>query len=894
MSRNAGDMDGAGSSSQLERANPTSPASPSGATPRKSKRTRIISPPSLSFRDNILDDSASSPDEEFSYIQLTEPQSMEQETEPESSIPRHIRRLTKGKQVERQSSSSSGFINMTSHRQSLPADSDTDESSFWSAGDTSLSSNSSTLPSDTSISVQMDVVRFDWPGSTIYKRPSGRHSDASGREADCHKVHRIRSAPNLSPDRFISRHSVEDDNVLHRSTKSTPRSVRLARHLGFVIGDGLPLPSPAEKFEERLKQAQRQLESIPADDSVEASTSFTQRVIAAGARTESKQTSAHPSTRLGSPSTRPVDFGQHTNGSTDPVELVPHSTTRRDASPNPFHLRHAASSESILHHSASRLSLNPSRSLQLPNSDTLSKSPIPTVSTNRPSLRQLPHEHALLLLSSSSGLPHTLTVGASGAAMSLGMSTPGKRKATSGKPSPSSRYHMQRAPIHVYDAPEILEDYYASPFAWNHPTQDPAATLYPGAGIHSSLGSGSSSSPSSGNRVDGMLACALGASVFFSRVSGSRLLCIERLCTTDPLFGMQSAVEWGTQAGGWDHALAVGRTRGGLSVWDVRTKQHILDLRQSTLVDQAVSLHPNSPSPSQVCAISWNRNLIAAGLNGSSLLWDLRCAPRLSGTGESGPKGEAMKLGAHGVHKVCGVKWREDGEMLATGGDDNVVCIWDVRMPRRPVVSSEESHEQGRSSTTLVGQTPMWKKRMHTGAVKALAWCPWAPNILASGGGKQDGTVCFWNTQTGTLKDTLPLGSQITSIAFSPVCREFVTTHGFRSTSLSTPTSPPNPIPPAPPRFQTYDPQPPSDPDIPPPPLQDTANSIVTHTYPSLARVAHVPNLHGMRISHASLSPDGSRLMTGGTFEALVMWSVWGVVGKEADEGIGSAIGLIR
>ncbi|KAG8690212.1 ubiquitin-protein transferase activating protein [Ceratobasidium sp. 395] len=274
----------------------------------------------------------------------------------------------------------------------------------------------------------------------------------------------------------------------------------------------------------------------------------------------------------------------------------------------------------------------------------------------------------------------------------------------------------------------------------------------------------------------------------------------------------------------------------------------------------------------------------------------MRCAPRVGGA--EGYGGEAFKLGAHGGHKVCGVKWRDDGEMLATGGDDNVVCVWDVRMPRRPVLVSGDSNgrdERRRPSTMPVGQTPMWRKRQHTGAVKALAWCPWAPNILASGGGKQDGTVCFWNIQTGELKETLALGSQITSIAFSPVCREFVTTHGFRSASSSSlGITPSNSTPAAPPRFQTYDPYPPSDIDLPGPALQDTANSIVTHAYPSLARVAHVPNLHGMRISHASLSPDGSRLMTGGTFEALIMWSVWGAVGKEVDEGIGSAVGMIR
>ena len=29
--------------------------------------------------------------------------------------------------------------------------------------------------------------------------------------------------------------------------------------------------------------------------------------------------------------------------------------------------------------------------------------------------------------------------------------------------------------------------------------------------------------------------------------------------------------------------------------------------------------------------------------------------------------------------EVCGLKWRPDGQMLASGGNDNMVNIWDAR-----------------------------------------------------------------------------------------------------------------------------------------------------------------------------------------------------------------------
>ncbi|CAE6468010.1 unnamed protein product [Rhizoctonia solani] len=569
------------------------------------------------------------------------------EQELELSIPSHIRRLVKGKYVQ----SESGFIDMTC---------DTDES-----GDTSGSW-------DTSIHVRMDVVRFDWPSrSTPVASPRAKTFQSRGES---------------TPDRFISRH---DDSVL----KSTPRSIRLARHMEFVAdGNG-------SGFEQRMKKAATKMRSSKQMEN-SGEESFVRRVMQAG---------------------------------------------ERDI-PNPF----------------LQSDLDP----RLPISSTL---------------RQLPHERALLLRSASS------------------LITPPKTQ----RPSPSSRFHMQRAPIHVYDAPEILEDYYSSPFAWSS---------------------------------NDIFACALGSAVFFSKVSGNRLLSIEQLCSSQ---GVKSAVEW------CNNALAVGQTDGSLSLYDTTTKR------------QTSTLLPSTSNSSQICALSWTGNLLAAGLDGAALLWDIRQPSR---SAEHHP---ISKLTTHGPHKVCGVKWRADGEMLATSGDDNAVCVWDMRSLNKPLIGS------------TTGKV-MWKKKGHCSAVKALAWCPWSPTVLASGGGKSDGTVNFWSAQTGTLKHSLSLGSQITSIFFSPVCREIVTTHGFRAPSRS-------PLNPTTESALSS-------------PLEEaeTANSILTHTYPSLNRLTHVPNLHGMRISHASLSPDGSRLMTGGTFEALVMWSVWGSVGKREETSVGNFIGLIR
>jgi len=57
--------------------------------------------------------------------------------------------------------------------------------------------------------------------------------------------------------------------------------------------------------------------------------------------------------------------------------------------------------------------------------------------------------------------------------------------------------------------------------------------------------------------------------------------------------------------------------------------------------------------------------------------------------------------------EVCGMKWRSDGELLASGGNDNVVNIWDGRL-------GDAGRETARGSAK-------WTKRNHTAAVKV---CP--------------------------------------------------------------------------------------------------------------------------------------------------------------------------
>lgn len=86
---------------------------------------------------------------------------------------------------------------------------------------------------------------------------------------------------------------------------------------------------------------------------------------------------------------------------------------------------------------------------------------------------------------------------------------------------------------------------------------------------------------------------------------------------------------------------------------------------------------------------------------------------------------------------MCGLKWSPDNRQLASGGNDNQLCIWELN-----------------------NNTPAMKFAEHTAAVKAIAWSPHQHGLLASGGGTADRCIRFWNTATSSKLNTVDTGSQ--------------------------------------------------------------------------------------------------------------------------------------
>ena len=108
---------------------------------------------------------------------------------------------------------------------------------------------------------------------------------------------------------------------------------------------------------------------------------------------------------------------------------------------------------------------------------------------------------------------------------------------------------------------------------------------------------------------------------------------------------------------------------------------------------------------------------------------------------------------------------------LASGANDNKVCIWDYTM----------THNQNNSQESR----PFHTITEHKAAVKALAWCPWQSNLLATGGGTADGKIHVWNVASSSKIASVNTGAQVSALLWSSAYHELISSHGYPLNQLS-------------------------------------------------------------------------------------------------------------
>jgi len=133
---------------------------------------------------------------------------------------------------------------------------------------------------------------------------------------------------------------------------------------------------------------------------------------------------------------------------------------------------------------------------------------------------------------------------------------------------------------------------------------------------------------------------------------------------------------------------------------------------------------------------------------------------------------KSSSLGAHQLFLPSSPMCRSpDGSILASGGNDNLLCLWDA------------ATMSGGSSSRAV-QQPRHRLAEHQAAVKALAWCPFERNTLATGGGTADRCIKFWNAANGAVLQSVDTGSQVCSLQWSKHDKELLSSHGYSENQL--------------------------------------------------------------------------------------------------------------
>ncbi|CUG91148.1 WD40 repeat-containing protein, putative [Bodo saltans] len=254
---------------------------------------------------------------------------------------------------------------------------------------------------------------------------------------------------------------------------------------------------------------------------------------------------------------------------------------------------------------------------------------------------------------------------------------------------------------------------------------------------------------------------------------------ITQLMSTSHQDNYISAVAWHADG----DLLAIGLNDAEVQVWSASTKSIV----------QRINAHSG-----RVGSLSWNGHILAAGSRDTTI--------SLTDTRE---KRTFATLSGH-TQEVCGLRWSPNGQQLASGGNDNLLNIWDY----------------SRYSMECVLLSSL---RQHTAAVKALAWNPAQPNLLASGGGTTDRTIRFWDTTTGQCLHHIDTKSQVCGIIWGRSGTELVSSHGVAD------------------------------------------NQLTIWKYPTLRKVVDLTG-HTLRVLHLAMSPDGEVVVSASGDETIRFW----------------------
>lgn len=367
------------------------------------------------------------------------------------------------------------------------------------------------------------------------------------------------------------------------------------------------------------------------------------------------------------------------------------------------------------------------------------------------------------------------------------------------RPSSATENLMkEKQSILTLDGPRIPTDPYGSPISWS-------------------------------NR--NLIAVACSNDVYYQDLNNK---VVSHMCQPDVgTSGSIHSIQWAGE--GRETLLASGTNAGVVQVWDAGREggqgEHLRLWREGQLAG--------------VGGLDWNGDLLAVGShNGTISLFDVRS------------KVDARSISTH-KDKILGLKWSMNGSYLASGDEQGMVYIWDNRAGKELFGEATHRRKMRHHGPVKVNFWHLVNSGTHH-LVQALAWCPWKPDLLATGSIQPEGTIRIWSASSPsshrTALKTFDLNTSVYSLHWSPHCKELLSTHGPSFQSNSRPNT----------SNQTSKTI-----------LAPLANSIAVHEYPSGKRLLSL-SAHIAPVIHSCLSPDGQNLFTVCPREETIkMWHVW-------------------
>ena len=203
---------------------------------------------------------------------------------------------------------------------------------------------------------------------------------------------------------------------------------------------------------------------------------------------------------------------------------------------------------------------------------------------------------------------------------------------------------------------------------------------------------------------------------------------VQQLLTLEGEDDYVTSVQWSADN---ENTIAVGTSNNSIQIWDATQEKMIREIYGHN---------------ARVSSLAWNGSIVSSGSRDTTIRNnDVRIQRSL----------QSLYVGH--TQEVCGLAWSHDGQTLASGGNDNLLCLWDNTFSENsnaPSSFAATSPESNRYS-------PRYKLEQHTAAVKAVSWCPFQRHVLASGGGTVDRHLRIWNSSNGTILKSVDTGSQV-------------------------------------------------------------------------------------------------------------------------------------